>query len=200
MKRRWLLLVLCAALLLGAAGCSQTGEESSSQISTPSSSAVESEPTPNPTPSPTPSPSPSPTPEPESSALSGEFEEAFADNPIDQKLEEDLAAASSTGLVLQAYNQAASLWQQLIQTAYEQAGEVLSTDSYALVQQEQGDWEAGLDPELQNIRAQHGEDEMSAAKDIVNYYKDRAKALCQAVYDATGQLPEFPSTSQEGVG
>ena len=48
--------------------------------------------------------------------------------------------ASSTGLVLQAYNQAASLWQQLIQTAYEQAGEVLSTDSYALVQQEQGDW------------------------------------------------------------
>ena len=80
MKRRWLLLVLCAALLLGAAGCSQTGEESSSQISTPSSSAVESEPTPS-TPSPTPSPSPSPTPEPESSALSGEFEEAFADNP-----------------------------------------------------------------------------------------------------------------------
>ena len=111
-----------------------------------------------------------------------------------------MLAASSSGLVLQAYNQAASLWQQLIQTAYEQAGEVLSTDSYALVQQEQGDWEAGLDPELQNIRAQHGEDEMSAAKDIVNYYKDRAKALCQAVYDATGQLPEFPSTSQEGVG
>ena len=55
-----------------------------------------------------------------------------------------------------------------------------------MVQQEQGDWEAALEPAVQEIRAQHGEDEMAAASAVVDFYKERAKSLCQSIYNATG--------------
>ena len=164
MKKRMLALALCAALLVGASACSQTEADSSSQVSTPSVSVVESEPSPTPEPTPAPTATPAPTPEPESSAAPAEgFEAEFAANPIDQRLEEDLMMASSSSLVLQAYDTAAGFWQDVIDTAYAQAEEALSTDEYAVVQQEQGDWEAALEPAVQEIRAQHGEDEMAAA-------------------------------------
>ena len=190
MKKRMLALALCAALLVGASACSQTEADSSSQVSTPSVSVVESEPSPTPEPTPAPTATPAPTPEPESSAAPAEgFEAEFAANPIDQRLEEDLMMASSSSLVLQAYD-----------TAYAQAGEALSTDEYAVVQQEQGDWEAALEPAVQEIRAQHGEDEMAAASAVVDFYKERAKSLCQSIYNATGALPQFPNTSGEAQG
>lgn len=108
--------------------------------------------------------------------------------------------ASSSSLVLQAYDTAAGFWQDVIDTAYAQAGEALSTDEYAVVQQEQGDWEAALEPAVQEIRAQHGEDEMAAASAVVDFYKERAKSLCQSIYNATGALPQFPNTSGEAQG
>ena len=197
-------LVLCAGLLLAASACSQ---QDSSQASTVSESSVESEatPTPEPTEAPTPEPStptpaPTPSPEPESSPAAGDFEAAFADNPIDAQLEEDLSFASSNALVQQAYSSAVDRWETLIQTAYAQAEEALSTDEYAVVQQEQGDWEAALEPAVQEIRAQHGEDEMAAASAVVDFYKERAKSLCQSIYNATGALPQFPNTSGEAQG
>ena len=184
---------LCAALLVGASACSQTEADSSSQVSTPSVSVVESEPSPT--------PEPTPAPEPESSAAPAEgFEAEFAANPIDQRLEEDLMMASSSSLVLQAYDTAAGFWQDVIDTAYAQAEEALSTDEYAVVQQEQGDWEAALEPAVQEIRAQHGEDEMAAASAVVDFYKERAKSLCQSIYNTTGALPQFPNTSGEAQG
>lgn len=108
--------------------------------------------------------------------------------------------ASSSSLVLQAYDTAAGFWQDVIDTAYAQAEEALSTDEYAVVQQEQGDWEAALEPAVQEIRAQHGEDEMAAASAVVDFYKERAKSLCQSIYNATGALPQFPNTSGEAQG
>ena len=72
--------------------------------------------------------------------------------------------------------------------------------SYAVVQQERGDWEAALEPAVQEIRAQHGEDEMAAASAVVDFYKERAKSLCQSIYNATGALPQFPNTSGEAQG
>ena len=108
MKKRMLAVALCAALLVGASACSQTEADSSSQVSTPSVSVVESEPSPTPEPTPAPTATPAPTPEPESSAAPAEgFEAEFAANPIDQRLEEDLMMASSSSLVLQAYDTAA---------------------------------------------------------------------------------------------
>lgn len=201
MKKRMLALALCAALLAGASACSQTEADSSSQVSTPSVSVVESEPSPTPEPTPAPTATPAPTPEPESSAAPAEgFEAEFAANPIDQRLEEDLMMASSSSLVLQAYDTAAGFWQDVIDTAYAQAEEALSTDEYAVVQQEQGDWEAALEPAVQEIRSQHGEDEMAAASAVVDFYKERAKSLCQSIYNATGALPQFPNTSGEAQG
>ena len=68
------------------------------------------------------------------------------------------------------------------------------------MQQEQGDWEAAQEPAVQEIRAQHGEDEMAAASAVVDFYKERAKSLCQSIYNATGTLPQFPNTSGEAQG
>ncbi len=104
-------LALCAGLLLAASACSQ---QDSSQASTVSESSVESEatPTPEPTEAPTPEPStptpaPTPSPEPESSPAAGDFEAAFADNPIDAQLEEDLSPEGFS--TLQAEQEA---WEQ----------------------------------------------------------------------------------------
>ena len=104
-------LALCAGLLLAASACSP---QDSSQASTVSESSVESEatPTPEPTEAPTPEPStptpaPTPSPEPESSPAAGDFEAAFADNPIDAQLEEDLSPEAFS--TLQAEQEA---WEQ----------------------------------------------------------------------------------------
>lgn len=138
-------LALCAGLLLAASACSQ---QDSSQASTVSESSVESEatPTPEPTETPTPEPStptpaPTPSPEPESSPAAGDFEAAFADNPIDAQLEEDLSFASSNVLIQQAYSSAVARWETLIQTAYAQAEEDLSPEGFSTLQAEQEAWE-----------------------------------------------------------
>ena len=38
---------------------------------------------------------------------------------------------------------------------------------------------------------------MAAASAVVDFYKERAKSLCQSIYNATGALPQFPNTSGE---
>lgn len=201
--QRFLSLAICAGLLLAAGACSQLGEETSSQVSTPSVSLVESEASPTPTPTPTPTPSPSPTPEASSEVSvvpTGDFEEEFSKNPIDAKMEDDLLLASSNTLILQAYNSAASRWETVINTAYADAQASMTGDSLAKLQEEQEAWENDLDSQLQSIRDENSEDSMTAAKLVVEYYRDRAKVLCEAAYEASGEMPEFPSTDGEAVG
>lgn len=187
MKRTIALLALCAGLLLTAAACSREGGESSSQVSTPSLSTVETA-SPTPTPTPTPSPSPSPTPAVEDPAG---FEEAFGENPIDAQLEQDRNTAASMAAMQQAYNDAARRWQTVIDTAYLDAQASLSGEELSQLEQEQQDWEANLDANVQAIREENS-DALTAAEEVVNFYRDRAMALCQAVYRATGELPAFP--------
>ena len=181
--QRFLSLAICAGLLLAAGACSQLGEETSSQVSTPSVSVVESKASPTPTPTPTPSPSPTPEASSEVSVVpTGDFEEEFSKNPIDAKMEDDLLLASSNTLILQAYNSAASRWETVINTAYADAQASMTGDSLAKLQEEQEAWENDLDSQL------------------VEYYRDRAKVLCEAAYEASGEMPEFPSTDGEAVG
>ena len=185
-------LALCAGLLLAASACSQ---QDSSQASTVSISPVESEatPTPDPTPEPsTPTPAPTPSPEPESSPAAGDFEAAFADNPIDAQLEEDLSFASSNALVQQAYSSAVDRWETLIQTAYAQAEEDLSPEAFSTLQAEQEAWEQGREASVQSLRTQNSDDPLAAARAIAEFYRARGQELCKAIYDATGQLPSFP--------
>ncbi len=140
-------LALCAGLLLAASACSQ-------QDSSPgfhrfrkfcgkrshAYAGAHRSPTPEPS---TPTPAPTPSPEPESSPAAGDFEAAFADNPIDAQLEEDLSFASSNALVQQAYSSAVDRWETLIQTAYAQAEEDLSPEGFSTLQAEQEAWEQG---------------------------------------------------------
>lgn len=199
--QRFLALALCAGLLLSAGACSQVEKESSSQDSTPSVSVVESEPTPTPTPTPTPAPSAEATPTPQVTvAPSGDFEEEFEANPIDAKLEDDLVYATSNGLIQKAYNKALSRWQTVIQTAYSDGESALAGETLIAFQEEQKTWEKNLDGEIQKIQDENSEDPLNAAKLTVDYYRDRAKTLCQTVYEATGKMPQFPSTDEEAVG
>ena len=131
---------------------------------------------------------------------SGEFDTAFEENPIDAKLEEDMANATSTNLILRAYDNGAKLWESLIDTAYGEAQSALTGDALTTLETEQQEWENGLDGAVQAIRDENSEDSIASAKAVMEYYRDRAKVLCQAVYEATGQLPQFPSTTGEAVG
>lgn len=200
-------LALCAGLLLAASACSRKEAPSSSQASTVSESSVESEatPTPEPTEAPTPEPStptpaPTPSPEPESSPAAGDFEAAFADNPIDAQLEEDLSFASSNVLIQQAYSSAVARWETLIQTAYAQAEEDLSPEGFSTLQAEQDAWEQGREASVQSLRTQNSEDPLAASQAITEFYRTRAQELCKAIYDATGQLPSFPETDGSPQG
>ena len=196
---RLMCLTLCAGLLLTAGACAQTQEESSSQSFTSSASVVESQPTPAPTPTPSPSPTAEPTQEPTPSPA-GDFEAAFADNPIDAALEEDMMYATSTSLIQRAYDSAAGRWQKLIDTACATGEATLPQDALTQFLEEQAAWEASLDSDIQAIRDENSEDGLASAEAVMNHYRDRAKALCQTVYEATGNMPEFPSTDEEAQG
>lgn len=196
---RMMCLALCAGLLLTVGACAQTQGESSSQVSTPSVSVVENEPTPTPTPTPSPTPTVEPTQEPTPSPA-GDFEAAFEENPIDAALEEDLMYATSSSLISRAYDNATSRWLKLIDTACASGEATLPKDALTQFQEEQAAWEASLDSEIQAIRDENSEDSLAAAQAVMNYYRDHAKALCQTVYEATGNMPEFPSTDEEAQG
>lgn len=196
---------LCAALLAFSAGCSFLNTQQEGSSSTVSASAGEATPTPTPSPTPTPTPSPSPSPTPEVSPdpsvkPSGEFEEIFKENPIDRQLEDDLAYASSNASLQEAYDNAARRWEQLIDNALAAGEENFTGDQLAAFQEEQTAWEDGLDAAVEEIRAGNGDDPLAAAKQVVEYYRARAKDLCQQIYEATAKMPEFPSVDTEPLG
>ncbi len=122
----------------------------------------------------------------------GDFEAAFADNPIDAQLEEDLSFASSNVLIQQAYSSAVDRWETLIQTAYAQAEEDLSPEAFSTLQAEQEAWEQGREASVQSLRTQNSEDPLAAAQAIIDLYRTRAQELCKASYEVTGQMPAFP--------
>ena len=196
---------LCAALLTFSAGCSFLNTQQEGSSSTVSESAVENTPTPTPTPTTTPTPSPSPSPTPEVSpdpsvTPAGDFEEIFENNPIDRQLEDDLAYASSNASIQEAYDNAARRWEQLIENAVAAGEENFTGDQLTTFQEEQTAWEDGLDAAVEEIRADNTDDPMAAAQQVVEYYRTRAKDLCQQVYQATAKMPEFPSVDTEPLG
>lgn len=201
---RVLALALCAGLALCLPGCQEKEAPSSSSAASAAQSAVESAPaaTPTPTPAPTPTPTPAPTASPaaESAAPAGDFDAAFAQNPIYAQLEADLELASSNALIQQAYDKAAKSWQTVIVTAYEESQQVCSQDVAEQVRQEQEDWENTLDEEIQTIRSDYGNDATVYAPVVLELYRQRAEDLCRAVFEATGELPAFPEAGAQPAG
>lgn len=186
--------VLCSLLLLTMAGCGggENSSASSSQPSAPSSSA------PSHAAAPSTSPESSPVPEaassqPSSEAL-GEFESLFAQNPIDQEYQELLMSASSVNAINKACQTAIGRWETAISLSYAQALDLLSGEERDAVKSQQEEWENSLEGKKEEIQAKAGDSEngsVSASQKIVELYRDRAKALCETVYNLTGELPEL---------
>ena len=119
---------------------------------------------------------------------------------IDRQLEDDLAYASSNASIQEAYDNAARRWEQLIENAVAAGEENFTGDQLTTFQKEQTAWEDGLDAAVEEIRADNTDDPMAAAQQVVEYYRTRAKDLCQQVYQATAKMPEFPSVDTEPLG
>ena len=195
--RRAAAALLCLGLLAGAAGCQ---EKETPVSSAPQATAT---PTPEPTPPPTPEPTPTPTPEPTATPATpaGGFEALFQENPIDSLFEESMSLATSFTTMEQACDTAAQRWQQVIDRAYQQAQGALSGEELTALEEEQSQWESSLDSQVEELRAQTGDSPdgaVTVARQIVELYRQRAKALCQTAYEATGEMPSFQSEDPVG--
>lgn len=201
--KKYLCAGLCLALAAAMAGCSGETEKTPSS-SLPESSAVSaasSEPEAESSRF-VPAPDLIPSTPDASGAETGGFEEEFSQNPIDKKYDEDYSYATSFSMMRQACDEAAKRWETMVETAYNAAMEATPEEERYLVRQEQEQWRLELDDRIDTIRAEAGEDNegiLTAAKQIVLLYRDRAMALCRIKYDADGELPEFPSGG-EAVG
>ena len=189
--KKWLCMGFCAVMALGLAGCENKKPERSS-LPESSDSTISS------------------TPAPESSRFTpaedlistpsgveeGSFEDLFSQNPIDKKYDQDYSLASSFSMMRQACNQAARSWRDLIDTVYPLALEQTPEEEKSALQAEQTEWETTVEDRITAIREEAGdtnESVLSSSQQVVLLYRERAMALCKIIFEATGQLPEFPS-------
>ena len=204
-KTKFTALFLSAALLLlpvTLSGCEEIKEPAA-----PSSSTAE--PTPAPTEEPASKPESevvaSPDPEPtEPPAQTDGFEEAFAENPIDKRLADDLDTASSSSAILKAYENAGKYWRAMVPLAYAAAEEASDEEGRAQLEQEQQVWEDSIDGIVADIEEKNGDGgdgKITAARQIEERYRETAKILCGIVFSETGELPDFSKAmSDEPVG
>ena len=195
-------------LPMALSSCKDTQEPSappsSSQAAEPTqapTAAPTATPEPTPTATPTPSPTPEVTPEP---SPAGEFDQLFQDNAIDKKLNEELELADSSKAILRAYGDAGKYWQRMIHITYKNCQELLSGDQLDSLQSQQEDWDAGLEEKKADIAAEYGSDvneQIDLSSAIVDLYREQGKVVCQAYYEAVGEMPDFGVVlSEEPMG
>lgn len=144
---------------------------------------------------------PEPTEEPPKTA---DFEEIFAENPIDAKLADDLDGASSSRAILKAYETAWKYWKEMVSLSYDAAKAVVTEDDRAQLEQEQQTWENTIDEIVSSIQEEtsgESDGKITAARLIQERYRETAKALCEIVFTETGELPDFsPAMSDAPKG
>lgn len=209
MSKRILCLFLSLLLVIGLAACSgQEEPEPSAPEATPTPAVTE---VPEETPSPEPEATPIATPyypasdliPVESDIVPGSFEALFSLNPYDARYDQEYEDASSFSMMRQACDDAASRWLNMVNYAYEKALEILPADQAASLREGQEDWLSVLETRVQVIRDNAGSDTegiLTAAREIVLLYRDRAQELCRVIYEATGALPDFPDFDAGPVG
>ena len=136
---------------------------------------------------------PEPTDAPDNAA---NFEEAFAENPIDAQLADALDAASSSSTILKAYETAGKYWKAMIPIAYDAAKTAVSEENRAQLEQDQQTWEDtinGIVAEIQEKNSEGGEGKITAARLIQERYRETARSLCEIIFSETGELPDFAS-------
>ncbi len=193
-----LLSVLLCALLCACAGTSQTSES-------PSTS-------PSPSPSMTGAPEPTPRPESESSPEeeagvsenhsgmlpapevgSREFVEEFLLNPIDAQFEEGMSLASSVAEMLEVCTDVSEKWNAQIDSMYTQlVAEDADPEVAERITESQAKWLSEQEDALAEIREAVDENDsmspLSAAENVMLYYRARAIELCAEFYAQTGSL------------
>lgn len=144
---------------------------------------------------------PEPTDAPDNAA---NFEEAFAENPIDAQLADALDAASSSSAILKAYEAAGKYWKAMIPIAYDAAKTAVSEEDRAQLEQDHQAWEDSIDEiiaEIQEKNGEGGDGKITAARLIQERYRETARSLCEIIFSETGELPDFaPAMSSEPKG
>lgn len=209
-NKRWNTLLIAFAVLLlpvflsGCENLQLSSPSSSSQAAPNSDASSEPAPTVEPTLEPTPEPSAVSSAVSELEKPAADFDQVFDGNSLDAALEDELAEASSSHAILQAYENAESRWKSFIQLTYNNGKSQLSGEDLERFQQEQESWEESIDVVVEGIRADAGDDsdgKLTAARMIQERYRVWGKSLAQVIYDATGELPDFEKAlSGEAMG
>ena len=189
--KRILCALLCAVTVFSLAACEEN-EPVSSEVSEVQESSAMSE-----------------IPEPESSEFipsqdlipsgdttgdSSDFYAAFSQNPIDKQYDADYAAADAFGMMRAACSSAAERWEAMVDIAYAEAVLCVQGNMQEELQNGQAVWESRVEGDIEDIRAEYGDTNegiLNSEKEIVLYYRSRAMELCETVYNATGELPDF---------
>ncbi len=210
MKKHILSIMVCVLAILCLTACGAKNKESSSsaaETSKPESSAV-TEPTTAPTAEPTAEPTPAPeddalpTPAPENavhySSLpapetgSDAFIEEFMTNPIDAQYDEAMDEAASGSAMIDACNTAAESWKKQIDSVYMQILSSADEEKAAEVKKSQEEWVNSQNDQLRAIRENVDKEDamaaVTAAENIMFYYRSRAIDLCVILYEIEGQI------------
>ena len=203
MKNSKLTAILAAFALLLLPMVLSSCEDTQESSAAPSSSQAEPTQTPTATPHPTPSATPEATPQPTSSPTpeatlehspAGEFEQLFQENAIDKMLKDEIDLADSSKAILRAYGDAEKHWRRMINITYKDCQEILSGDQLDSLQAQQETWEAELEDKKTEIAAEYGDDineQLELSEKIVSIYREQGKVMCQAYYQAVGEMPDF---------
>ena len=206
MKRIVLSITVCVLAVLVLASCGAKQQESTASTeSTPKAEATAAaEPTAAPTAEPTPAPEDEalPTPAPENvthySSLpapetgSDAFVEEFMTNPIDAQYDADMDDAASGSAMIDACNTAMESWKKQIDSVYMQILNTADEKKAAEVKKAQEEWVNNQNDQLREIRENIDEEDamaaVTAAENIMLYYRSRAIDLCVILYEIDGQI------------
>lgn len=138
-------------------------------------------------------------PEPASS-LPPDFDEIWAENPIEEALQEDLDLVNNFDDIVLAYMKATERWARLIPIAFEDCLAVLPPEDQEAFQADQEKWKAELDEKLAGLESSLDElieGKEAAARRACGLYEERAYSLCKRKFCADGVMPSFEEAMKE---
>lgn len=134
------------------------------------------------------------------SSLPPDFDEIWAENPIEETLQEDLDLVNNFDDIVLAYVKATERWARLIPIAFEDCLSVLSPEDQEAFRADQEKWKAELDEKLQYLTDNLDkmiEGKEAAARRACGLYEERAYSLCKRKFCADGAMPSFEEAMKE---
>lgn len=195
--KKWILPPLCGLLALSLWGCgggalpsSSLPESSAPASSGPVSSVLESSDPQTESSWFTPAADLIPDASPQGT---GDFEDVFSQNPIDKQYDADYGKALSFAMMMDACQTAQDRWKAMVDTALADAIAALPQEEGFALRAEQDRWEQNAEKQLDAQKEESGNEAvLSAAKEAVLLYRQRAMELFRVRFDLDGTLPQFP--------